>query len=210
MSRRRGQYDKRPRRNLDPEQARSRRMSTYPTEMDRILQAIRDQREYRKQFGDWNLAVAFLARYYKFRIDAIASGVQGATLLRDTVATGINLKTGTRLASNIPEEGPFEVGWVFAGSKLDIEAAIEHDLRTSEAQQRAIGVQVQEPPALESSQVMTAAQRDSDPLERMLHEATQQKRKENLHDFDQLICEHEWDANNIFCLKCERPYEEKK
>lgn len=110
---------------ISPESARLRRMSTYPGEMLLIIKAAMDKQDYRKRCRDWNEAVAFLARYYKFRMDAIESGLGGALLLRDMQARGTNLATGMNLRSNYPEEGEYELTWHWTGGEELFEAVTQ-------------------------------------------------------------------------------------
>lgn len=206
MPRRRGQRDTR-HRVSDPGAARQRRMNTYPGEMWLILEAAMQKKDYMKTVGDWNAGVAFLARYYKFRMDAIECRVAGALDLRDMVARGKNIKTGNILSSKYPEEGIFELTWKYEGLPDAIggppePGQISPDEKIAEAYLQRNVVETRE-----------------DPLDRFLREATAEKRKDNLHSFDEALkrvegtereaqakeCEHEWDKNKVFCLKCQKP-----
>lgn len=148
-------------RHMNPELARQRRMATYPQEMFDILLAASQGKNYVKQFDAHNAAGAFVARWGKFRIDAIECHVPGALHSRSFRVSGRD-STGELFNTRYQGVGPYTITWYYDGPPPGtIEALHSFETRTDQQQALTEG-QISVPTAYQDEAL--------DPFEKMIEE----------------------------------------
>lgn len=120
------------RRKTDPALARKRRLNGYPTECWDILNATVKQQEYSKTFSLHHDAVAFCARFNRFRLDAIEDNVTGALELRDVGSSGTNSDGTLFNARDSWAPGPYTITWRYRGPIRSTEIQPESSIPASE------------------------------------------------------------------------------
>jgi hypothetical protein len=93
----------------------SARLRLYQSDYWAILTAATQGKNFVKTFGTHNETNAFLSRYYKFRMDLLTVGWQGAIALRDMYATGVDAEGKTFNTHKQMAQGPFTITWHYTG-----------------------------------------------------------------------------------------------
>lgn len=144
-------------RKLDPDQAADRRLTAYPQDYWDILVAISSGQGWSKRFEEHHTATAFIARFYRFRMDALQRRVAGALQLRQCIVSGTDA-SGKLFSANRKGTAPFLITWTALTEAPEVQAG---DLSRYTAESRG-----EVPPP------------DPDPFERMMEDYIKDKPKQ--------------------------------
>ena len=121
--------------------ARKRRLSTYPASFFTLIDAAKAKQPATAVFEQHNKACAILMRYYRFRADAIEDRIEGALLLRNLQATGINADGTPFNTRRADAPGPYTIIWAHdAGLELDSNEQPMLEIHAPDKPQRQGGI----------------------------------------------------------------------